>query len=191
MIHDPSTVSARGQAGTRRRTDHEQAYSIIPFLFVHGRGPLSLLAGMPPGNVVGLIELEGEAAQVFGGGQDGAEGSAGSGMERVARLSASEHDAVMGTLGWRCRARLAAGSWFLTNWQVSSHSSLRLEGYKSAFRCLPQLKVAAAARSQVSVFCCFRVVVPPLRMSCWCRHHQCRAMFASLTVCSALKSEYI
>ncbi|CAN0280634.1 unnamed protein product, partial [Ectocarpus sp. 8 AP-2014] len=51
------------------------------------RGPLSLLAGMPPGNVVGLIELEGEPAQVFGGGQDGAEGCAGSGMERVARLA--------------------------------------------------------------------------------------------------------
>ncbi|CAN0148458.1 unnamed protein product [Ectocarpus sp. 4 AP-2014] len=78
--------------------------------------PLYLLAGMPPGNVVGLIELEGEPAQEFGGGQDGAEGCAGSGMERVARLSESAHDAVMGTLGWRCKARLAAGSWFMTYW---------------------------------------------------------------------------
>ncbi|CAM9854731.1 unnamed protein product [Ectocarpus sp. 12 AP-2014] len=81
------------------------------------RGSLSLLAGMPQGNVVGLIELEGEPAQVFGGGQDGAEDCAGSGMERVARLSESAHDAVMGTLGWRCKARLAAGSWFMTYWQ--------------------------------------------------------------------------
>ncbi|CAM9483033.1 unnamed protein product, partial [Ectocarpus sp. 12 AP-2014] len=83
------------------------------------RGSLSLLAGMPQGNVVGLIELEGEPAQVFGGGQDGAEDCAGSGMERVARLSESAHDAVMGTLGWRCKARLAAGSWFMTYWQAS------------------------------------------------------------------------
>ncbi|CAM9576599.1 unnamed protein product [Scytosiphon promiscuus] len=74
---------------------------------VQNRGPLSLLASMPPGNIAGLIELEGEPAR---------EDVGGSGMERVAQLSESAHDAVMLTPSWRCRARLAAGRWLLAYW---------------------------------------------------------------------------
>lgn len=164
MIHDPiGCICAR--TDRHEQTDGPPtSYTLLDYVvFVCAcRGPLSLLAGMPSGNVVGLIELEGEPAQVFGGGQDGAEGSAGSGMERVARLSESEHDAVMRTLGWRCKARLAAGSWFLMYWQVSIH---RLEGCSKRFRCLQQLKVAAAACSQCSLVCfCFCLVLPPLHI---------------------------
>lgn len=77
---------------------------------------------MPPGNVVGLIDLEGEAAPDFGGG--GGDGSVegnnneGSGSERIARLSEGAYDAVMLTPSWRCRARLAAGSWLMAYWPV-------------------------------------------------------------------------
>jgi len=84
----------------------------------HGRAPLSFLAGLPPGNVAGVIDLEGEASSEFGGGDDGTEGKAGSGSERVARLSASAYEAVMLTPNWRCKARLAAGSWFQAYWPV-------------------------------------------------------------------------
>lgn len=87
-----------------------------------GRGPLAFLAGMPPGNVVGLIDLEGEAALNFGGGgrDDGVEGNInkGSGAERIARLSKGAYNAVMLTPSWRCRARLAAGGWLLAYWPV-------------------------------------------------------------------------
>ena len=78
--------------------------------------PLSLLASMPPGNVAGLIDLEGEPAEAFGGGQDGAGGQVGSGSERVARLS----DAVAGavSLPWGCSFRVAAGSVVLAHWKV-------------------------------------------------------------------------
>eukprot|EP00903_Cladosiphon_okamuranus_P005349 g5345.t1 len=88
------------------------------------RGPLSVLAGMPPGNVAGLIDLEGEAAPDFGGGgeDDGVEGNSnissnkGFGSERIARLSEGAYNAVMLTPSWRCRVRLAAGSWFMRYW---------------------------------------------------------------------------
>lgn len=76
----------------------------------HGRGPLSFLAGMQPGNVAGLIELDGKAATEFGGGEGGS--------ERTARLSKIMYDEVMLTPGWRCKARLAAGSWVLAYWPV-------------------------------------------------------------------------
>lgn len=84
-----------------------------------GRAPLNFLAGIPPGNVAGVIELEGEASKEFGGGDDAAEGKVGSGSERVARLSASAYEAAMLTPNWRCKARLAAGSWFQAHWPVS------------------------------------------------------------------------
>lgn len=78
--------------------------------------PLSLLASMPAGNVAGLIDLEGEPAEAYGGGEDGAGGEVGSGSERVARLS----DAVAGTvaLPWACRSRLAAGRVLVAHWKV-------------------------------------------------------------------------
>ena len=71
---------------------------------------------MPAGNVAGLIDLEGEPAEAYGGGQDGAGGEVGSGSERVARLS----DAVAGAvaLPWGCRSRLAAGNVLLAHWKV-------------------------------------------------------------------------
>lgn len=76
------------------------------------------MAGLRPGNVAGVIELEGEASSEFGGGDDGADGKAGCGSDRVARLSASAYEAVMLTPSWRCKARLAAGSWFQAHWPV-------------------------------------------------------------------------
>lgn len=89
----------------------------------YDRGPLSLLAGMSPGNIAGLIDLEGAAAPDFGGGGgDGLEGNSksneGSGSERIARLSESAYNAVMLTPSWRCRTRLAAGSWLMAYWPV-------------------------------------------------------------------------
>lgn len=81
---------------------------------------------MPPGNVAGLINLEGEAAPDFGGGggDDGVEGNSnissikGTGSERIARLSEGAYNAIMLTPSWRCRARLAAGSWLMAYWPV-------------------------------------------------------------------------
>lgn len=78
--------------------------------------PLSLLASMPAGNVAGLIDLEGEPAEAFGGGEDGAGGEVGSGSERVARLSDGVAGAV--ALPWGCRARVAAGNVVLAHWKV-------------------------------------------------------------------------
>lgn len=82
---------------------------------------------MPPGNVAGLIDLEGDAAPDFGGagGDDGSEengnsSNKGSGSERVARLSEAAYHDVMSTPSWRCRARLAAGSWLMAYWPVRS-----------------------------------------------------------------------
>lgn len=85
-------------------------------LFVAGRRPLSLLASMPAGNVAGLIDLEGEPAQAFGGGEHGAHDAVGSGSERVARLSEAAANAIQ--LPWRCRLRLVAGSVLLKHWKV-------------------------------------------------------------------------
>lgn len=65
---------------------------------------------MQPGNVAGLIELDGNAAPEFGGVERGS--------ERVARLSKKMYDEVMLTPGWQCKARLAAGSWVLAYWPV-------------------------------------------------------------------------
>lgn len=115
----------RQQNRGKMPTNHSlMVFRFYLFFMWHGRGPLSFLAGMPPGNVAGLIDLEGEAApDSGGGGEDGLEGnnsnsSKGSGSERIARLSASAYNAVMLTPSWRCRARLAAGSWLMAYWPV-------------------------------------------------------------------------
>lgn len=73
---------------------------------------------MPAGNVAGLIDLEGEPAEAFGGGEDGTGGRVGSGSERVARLS----DGVAGSvaLPWGCKARVAAGNVVLAHWKVGT-----------------------------------------------------------------------
>lgn len=72
---------------------------------------------MPAGNVAGLLDLEGDAAQTYGGGEGSvAEGASGSGSERIARLSEASASTVH--LPWKCRARLFAGSLVLDNWQV-------------------------------------------------------------------------
>lgn len=73
---------------------------------------------MPAGNVAGLIHLEGERAEEFGGGNYDAEGGVGSGSERIARLSEATLRTVR--LPWGCRARLWAGRKVLAHWQVRS-----------------------------------------------------------------------
>lgn len=73
---------------------------------------------MPAGNIAGLIDLEGEPAEAFGGGEDGAGGRVGSGSERVARLSQSVAGTV--SLPWGCSFRIAAGNVVLAHWKVGT-----------------------------------------------------------------------
>lgn len=111
------------------------------------RGPLSFLAGMQPGNVAGLIELDGKAASEFGGGEGGS--------ERIARLSKRMYDEVMLTPGWRCKARLAAGSWLLAYWPVRRKCHLQLKPH-----CFTISIIVLLVASLFLFFFCFGLTRP-------------------------------